>query len=86
MDETAMYVKLAQTVERLKGAGTWTDLQLAIVRAKEQKLREQLNSTLSDMTLADLALAEKLALQEVFKTPPPLAKAAPAAPAKPAKK
>lgn len=80
MDEASMYIKLAQTVERLKGAGTWTDLQLGIMRAREAKLREQLNSLFSDMSLEDLSLADKIASKEVFKSPPPLP------PAKPAKR
>lgn len=77
MDEATMYVKLAQTVERLKGAGTWTDLQLAIVRAREAKLRDQLSSLFSDMTLEDLCVADKVACKEVFKSPPPLPKEKP---------
>lgn len=80
MDEATMYVKLAQTVERLKGAGTWTDLQLAVMRARERKLREQLDSLFADFSLEDLSVAEKIASKEVFKSPPPLP------PAKPVKK
>lgn len=80
MDEATMYVKLAQTVERLKGAGTWTDLQLGLLRARERKLREQFDSLFADFSLEDLVLAEKLTGKEVFKSPPPLP------PAKPAKR
>lgn len=80
MDEATMYIKLAQTVERLKGAGTWTDLQLGILRTRERKLREQLDSLFADFSLEDLAVADKVASKEVFKLPPPLP------PTKPAKR
>lgn len=72
MDEATMYVKLAQAVEGLKGAGTWTDLQLGIVRAREKKLRERIDSMFSDLSLEDLAVADSVASKEVFKLPPPL--------------
>lgn len=72
MDETALYVKLAQTAERLKGSSTWTDILLAIKRAQERKVREQLDSLFSDMPFEVLAVAERIASKEVYSKPPPL--------------
>jgi dihydroorotase-like cyclic amidohydrolase len=66
MDEATMYVKLASAVERLKGAGTWTDLRLALHRARDAKVAQALHAILDDFTLDELLLAERLTDKEVF--------------------
>lgn len=69
---------LQGAVERSKGGASWTDVLLAIKRAKELKVKASLDSLFSDFSLESLMQAEKLADSEVFKTFPTAKQAAPA--------
>ncbi len=72
MTETEMYVALQSAIDRNKGAATWTDLRLAVMRATEAKLREDFNSMLSSYSIADLMQALLIIDREYIKQPPPL--------------
>lgn len=72
MDKTNFYVVMQNLIERSAGAITWSDVSLAIKRAKEAKIREQLASIFSSQPLQDLQALEDIADREVFSTPPPL--------------
>lgn len=78
MEDTQLYITLQGAVERSKGAATWTDVRLALMRAKEAKIQQQLDSVFEGLSLDELMRAEKLADKEVFvkATPPPAAKKA----------
>lgn len=72
MDDAALYILLQGAVERSKGAATWTDVRLAIMRAKDAKVKAALDSVFAEFSLESLMHAEKITDKEVFKVPPPL--------------
>lgn len=88
MDETALFVTLQRALDSSKGAATWSDIKLALMRAKEAKIREHLNSVFSGMDLATLVQADAMLEQTIFSkstasvtaTPQPAAIKAPPAP------
>lgn len=79
MDDAAIYIVLQGAVERSKGAASWTDVRLALMRAKEAKVKAALDSVFADFNLETLMHAEEIADREVFRmkpdtvsvTPPP---------------
>jgi len=64
--ESELYVKLQGIIERSKGAVLWSDICLALKRAQEAKVREQLNSMFSEMDLPTLAKAHSIAERETI--------------------
>lgn len=84
MEDSALYILLQGAVDRMKGAASWTDLRLALMRMKEKKVKAAFESVFEDLPLEVLLQAERIADKEVFKPAPavPVAAPAPLAPAK----
>lgn len=70
MDETSLYIHLQGVVERSGGAVLWSDVCLALKRAQEAKVREQLGSMFSEMDLQTLSQAHAIAERETLKPAP----------------
>ncbi len=68
-DKSTFYITLQAAIERSKGAATWSDVLLAIQRARESKVRESLASIVSNYTLEELAAAEEVAWAVVRNQP-----------------
>ena len=67
MEDTAMYCKLQSAVDRSRGAATWADVSIALMRLREAKVQMALHAAFEDMPLEDLLQAERIANNECFK-------------------
>ena len=67
MDDSTMYCKLQSAVERSRGAASWTDVSLVLMRLREAKVQMALHAAFEDMPLEDILQAERIANNECFK-------------------